>query len=413
MLKTIITAFTALSLTLLTHAAEFRLWTSAKGSTIEAQLLRLDGEQVYLATKAPKEIKLKATDLSLADRQHLVEFAGADKDLLFKGDVTVPEKEIRLPNDFLKKLEETMTLGTDSDLVFDLYESEHFLYATKGRVNPKGIATTAESCWHGMAFQHMEFRANWAKQKALIIIPDETETYQAIGKYQVARLTKMGETEAAQSVSNTWDKVGATQVFPPEATKEKYNLLSYGIVFNTRDTKDFRDKFVPFQTHMIASTLYRFQIGHRSQVSNKGFFALNTGHSYYKEILLADKTETNLLSSETDGEIASKSGFKDGRSWARTLRSLVKREKVTPKLEEMLNLDAVALTPERLVLMYSFSSYMHSTPKRLAAYAKLTRLIHTSNQIPDTSEMAKIFGFETVEEFEKDWTEYITSNDFR
>lgn len=413
MLKTIITTAATLGLTLFSHAAEFRLWTSVKGSTIEAQLLKLDGEEVYLATKAPKEIKLKAADLSLADRQHLVEFANADKDLIFKGDVTVPEKEIRLPNDFLKKLEETMPLGNESDLVFDLYESEHFLFATIGRINPKGIATTAESCWHGMAFQHMEFRANWGKQKYLIIIPEDEETYKAVGQYNVAALNKIGEKEAATASAGSWDKVGAAHTFVPEDAKEKYKLLPSAYTFNTRDAKDFRDKFVPFQTHLISSALYNFQIGHISQVSNKGYFSLSTGHAYYKEILLAGKTETNMLSQETDGEIASKSGFKEGRSWARTLRSLVKKEKVKTNLQEMLNLDSVSLSPERLVLMYSFSSYMQSTPKRIAAYAKLTRLIHTSNQIPDTTEMAKIFGFDTVDAFEKDWAEFILSKDFR
>lgn len=411
-MKSLITALFFSAATMI-EAAEFRTWTSIKGTTVEAQFLKLDGEEVYLVTKQPSEIKLKAADLSLADRQYLVEFAQADKELIFKGDITVPEHEIKLPNDFLKEMEQILNFPGESDLSFKLHETEHFVFASNGKIRVKGLAETAEACWHGMAFQHMEFRANWGDEKMLVIVPDGQETYEALGEYQVNFLKKAGQQDAAMHTENVWDKVGSVNMFVPEGEAKDLNLMPRATVFHTRDSKAFRDEFVPFQTHVICSALYSFQLGGMSQVSGRGFFALQTGHAYYKEILLCKKTQTNLLSSGSEGEIASKSGFKDGRSWARTLRSLVKRGKVEPKLQEMLDLDVHKLDPEKLVLMYSFSSYMQSTPKRIASYAKLTRQIHTSNQIPDTSEIARIFGFDSVEAFTKDWSDYIKSNDFR
>ncbi|SHK00364.1 hypothetical protein SAMN02745181_3004 [Rubritalea squalenifaciens DSM 18772] len=413
MKKNILTLSLSLLGLVTAQAAEFRIWTSLKGTNVEAQFVKMTDKEVVLTTKAPKEIRLKPTDLSLADRQYLVEYADADKDIVLQGKLNVPEKEIKLPNDFLRELEQTMTFGTDSEAIYNLWETEHFIFAAQGRIRVKGIAETAEACWHGMAFQHYEFRENWGKQKYLVVIPESSESYTALKPYQVKRLKDMGEEKYAVHVENTWDQVGSTRILVPKDQVKPLNLMEMGLVFHTRDDKDFRDDFVPFQTHCLASAMYNFQIGGISQVSGKGYFALSTGHAYYKEILLTGKTETNMLSAETDGEISSKSGFKDGRSWARTLSSLVRKNKVTPKLDDMLQLDVTQLDPEKLVLMYSFSAYMQSTPKRIAAYSKLTRRIHTSNQIPDPSEMARIFGFETVEAFQKDWAEFIMSKDFR
>lgn len=412
-MKKLITLSVFLLLSHMLSAADFRTWTSLSGSNLEAQLVKLDGEVAVLATKEPKEIRIKGSELSLADRQYLIEFAKADPALLFRDKITIPEEEIKLPNDFLKKLETKIKFSTDSQLIFDVWESPHFIYATQGRARIKGLAHTAEACWHGMAFQHMEFRDNWADKKYLIVIPENEEVYKAMGEYEYKYLVEIAQQKFAESIKSTWDRVGSSHVNASEADMSTYNLMEGGLIFHVREDTKFDDKFSPFQTHCLSSALYNFQIGGISQVSGPGYFALSTGHAYYKEIQLASKTETNMLSKESGGEIATKSGFEDGRSWARTLRSLVKKDKVKTNLEKMLEMDAAQLDPERLVLMYSFSAYMQSTPARLANYAKLTRLIHTSNQIPEQSEIALIFGFDTVEAFEKDWKDYIESNDFK
>ncbi len=54
-------------------ADEPRVWTSRKGSTVEANCTKVKGPEVTLVTKDRKEIKLPVNDLSLADRQYLVE----------------------------------------------------------------------------------------------------------------------------------------------------------------------------------------------------------------------------------------------------------------------------------------------------------------------------------------------------
>ena len=43
----------------------------------------------------------------------------------------------------------------------------------------------------------------------------------------------------------------------------------------------------------------------------------------------------------------------------------------------------------------------------------MIRRAATSNQIPASDEIAKIFGFDSVEALEADWIEFIKSKDFK
>jgi len=399
--------------TLFSSAAEFRIWTSKQGTSIEAQILKYDNGFAYLTTKEPKEIKMKVVDLSLADRQYLIEFAQADKDLLLKGEPAVPEKAWKKPKNFIKKLEETLSLDGSED-GFELYETKHYLFAASRGINPQGLAETAEACWHGMAFQHLEFIENWGTTRKLIIVPKDPEVYNAVGKYEQARLVAAGQDDRARNTAAIWSRLGVGSIGVKEDVMTKHNLKEYGMAFHTKDKKDFRKDWHSFQTHVICSDLLSEQLGGVSSISGNGYFALSTGHAYYKEIQLTKKTLTNLLNKNSGGEIGSKKGFDDGTSWAKELRKLVKKGKVIPKLQQTLNLKtADDLDPEKLVTMYALSCYLQSTQPRIAAYAKLCRRINTSDQVPAPSELVKFFGFETVEAFEKDWVEFIKSRDFK
>ncbi|MGJ8657882.1 MAG: hypothetical protein ACSHX6_15650 [Akkermansiaceae bacterium] len=411
--KSFIAIIVSVVTTLVSSAADFRTWTSRQGSSIEAQMLKYEDGVAYLTTKEPKEIKIKVADLSLADRQYLIEFAQADKDLLLKGDPAVPEKDWKKANDFIKKLDITIEID-GTEFSYDLYETKHFLFAAGSGVNPSGVAETAEACWHGMAFQHLEFIENWGTTRKLIVVPEDPEAYKSLGEYEVGRLRSAGQNEYADNVEETWERLGVGRIGVSDELMKEYNLKERALAFHTKDKKLFRKDWNSFQTHVISSALLREQLGGISSISANGYFTIITGHAFYKEIQLTKKTETNLLSREYEGEIGSKKGFDDGTAWAKSLQKLVKKGDWVPKLEQTLNIQsAIDLDPEKLVTMYALSYYMQSTQPRIAAYAKLARRINTSSQVPAVSEIVKFFGFETVEEFEKDWIEFIKSRDFR
>ena len=398
------------------QAAEMRNWMSRKGTVLEAELGSITGDQVILIPKDGKEQKLKVEDLSLADRQYLVEFGGADASVITSGAPGFPEKEMHIEAGSIKKLPGKMHLGEGSaSLAFELVQSPHFLVASAGKIRGQDTADTAERLWHGMAFQHMNFRKDWGDKRMLILLVDDRKVYKALGEWYVAFRIKEGDQEGAQRAKTVWDKTGSTEIVVPEGTMKEHDLFPNAILFNVNETASFTKVLGPFPTHTISGALLSKQMSGVSSFGAEGYFAIVTGHAFFKEISLAKKTETTLLDVAGTGndEISSKAGFKDGTSWAKTLRPLVHKGKVKVELDAMLKWTRADLTPEKLVLIFSFVYYMESDAKRLCAFAKMIRRIESSNQIPPAAEIAKIFGFDTVAAFEASWKKFITDGEFK
>lgn len=398
--------------------AESRVWTSRKGSTLEAEFLKSDATSATLVTKDSKQIVLKIEDLSLADRQFLVEYSGADPKILVAGDIGEPEKQVRIESASIKKLKDKdapFKLGDESVPLFELTESEHFLIASAGKVRDEAVAETAERLWHGMAFQHMNFRRDWADKRMLIFLAEDRTAYSALGEWYFKTLREQKQDEAAQKAKATWDRLGSTSITLTEEMTKTYRLHPQAILFNVREALHFKKSMGPFQIHTIAGALLTKQLGGVSSFGSEGYFALTTGHSYFKEISLGGKSETQILSVvESDAsDITSKKGFEDGSSWVRGLKTAVRKGTVKVELEPMLQWKLDGLKPEELVLIYSFSYYMQSSPQRLCAFAAMVRRIESSNQIPPAVEIAKIFGFKSVEDLNADWKLFISEGKFR
>jgi hypothetical protein len=402
-------------LSLAVQGAETRTWTSRKGSNIDAQLLRVDGEGVVLLTPESREIKLKVEDLSLADRQYLIEYGGAAPEVVAGGDLGEPENEVRIDSKTFNRLEEPLLLGGPTELSFELLESEHFLIASSG-IRAQAIAETAERMWHGMAFEHMNFRKDWGDRRVMIFLVDDEDVYDSLGKWYENHLRAVNaDGDMIKQIEATWSEIGSTRIALPGDLLEERNLQDGAIVFNIKEERNFKKPMSPFAVHVLAGDLLSRQMGGVSDFGANGYFAIRTGFAFFKEIHLTGKTETNLIDVEGSyfDEITKKSGFNDGKSWAKTLRSLVKREDVEPDFVKMLSWQSRDLDPEKLVLIYSFATYCNSTPERLSGFANMIRRVESSNQIPEPIEFARLMGFESVEALEKDWIGFVTSTAFK
>jgi len=397
------------------YSAEMRVWMSRKGGTLEAELGGVQGDMVSLISKDSKEIKLKIEDLSLADRQHLVEFGGAPETIITSGKPGLVEKEVRIDTSSFKRLDHKLKFTDGPSEGIELLETPHFLVATAGKIRPQAVAETAERIWHGMAFHHMNFRKDWENKRMLILLLEDQKIYQEVGKWYAGRAADEGNMDAALQIKNTWNESGSSAIWLTDEMAAEYQIFTSGLVFQIKEDSKFRKQLSPFIVHSLAGRLLAEQMGGVSSYGAEGYFAFITGHAYYKEISLGGKSETLLLAVEgtTKDEISSKRGFDDGSSWARSLRPLVRSGKVAVELDPMLKWKAEELTPERLVLIYSFAYYMQSDLKRLADFAKLVRRVESSDQIPDAEEIARIFGFDSVEKLEADWMEFIKSGSFK
>jgi hypothetical protein len=397
------------------QAADMREWMSRKGSVLQAKLGGVSGDAVTLVDANARQVKLKIEDLSLADRQYLVEFGGADAAAITGGKVGLVEKEMRLDASTFKRLETKLLIPDGPSEGFELFETPHFLIATAGKVRPQAVAETAERLWYGMAFQHMNFLTDWSDKRMLVMLVEDAEFYDSLGKWYVSFIGEKSSPETAAKMKTLWPRMGSTSIVLPEELATHHKLHEQALLFQVKENSLFRKPLGPFMIHALAGQLLSKQMGWVSSYGSQGYFALMTGHSYFKEITLGGESETQLLAVEgsLQDEISSKSGFDDGSSWARSLRSMVRSGKVTPNLTELTKWSSDQLTPERLVLIYSLACYMQGDMKRLSQYASMVRRIESSKQVPVPEEIAKIFGFNSIEELDADWTKFIKEGDFR
>lgn len=405
------------------HAAEARVWTSRKGTSLEAELIRFDDKSdkksvTLLNTKDRKEIIMPMIDLSIADRQFLVENSSADPKILIEGELGQPEKQVKIDSGTFKKIKQSPLLfDTDSESDYDILESEHFIIATAGDPRPQPIAETAERMWHGMAFQHMNFRRDWGDKKMVVMVIGKADVYTRLGKWYIAQLKKEGKDENAAKLSAVWERVsGASVELTPEMT-EKMNCFPDAPVFNVKPemTHLFKKDMGPFIVHCMADTLLDRQMGNIGSYGVKGLFAVSKGHAYFKEISLTGKSETAMVSaSGSDNSFVKENkGYGEASEWAKSLKNDVKKGTMKLSMETMFGWDSDNLKPNQLAVIYSFSAYMQSTPARLASYAAMVRRIESSKQIPVPAEIASIFGFDSASKFEEDWKLFVTEGAFK
>ena len=403
----------------LSYSAEMRTWTNLKGQQIKAQLVAVDGEYVLLRLENGRDSRIPRKTLSVGDQKFLEEYGGAEKIPIDpKAKITVPEKEMKFNSKTLIKRDDKFELPDGYSLQFDIVESEHFLVMSSGKVRGKDTAELAERLWYGMNFQHPGFAEKWGDEKKAIFLCGEKTDYDILGKYYVDQLANSGRAQEASNSARTWPMSSGAGLSLDNDTCDKYDVMRGARAFRADGKSNFqRGVWNPFPAHCIAQDVLNVQMGGAGGgAGSDGYYAISTGHGYYKEIQLTDETVTSLLDANTyeSDEVVKSGGFDDGRKWARTLRDLVKKEKVLPSLAGLYRVNrASQLTPELTVLMYGFARYMQSTPDRISKFSNVMERVDTSRSIPVPQEMAKLFGFETVKEFEDDWIAYLKSTAFK
>lgn len=399
---------------------ESRVWTSQQGSTIEARLQKLEPAHVTLQSKENKVLRLAIADLSLVDRIHLIESANAPETILAAGEMRLTEKFVKVDESAWKKLPTKFALGESSSVgEFEQWQTPHFLVVYAGDVKAPVVAETAERLWLGMAATYPQFRSEWGEKRRVIFVIEDAEAYQELGDWYGGLLAEKAQDAESQLIlqqhKSSWPQLASAVIELPQKMADEGKYHSLATVIRAENGRSWRKAFPAMPTHALASDLMKHWFGPVRADRGVGYFALATGQGYYKEIQLAGLTETMLVEIGGSGgdEISTKSGFENGSAWPRLLKSGVKRGKITPKLADIYGLSPDGLTAENLVLMHSLMHYCQSTPKRLAAFARLTLKVRENQGLPTVEEMAKIYGFDSATAMEEDWINYLKSSEFK
>ena len=405
-------------------AGETRTWTNLKGQEITAELVRVDGEKVVLRMDGGRQVTIAVNTLSESDQQYVKEagsLAKVSEDSPAKLDASA--KKVRIdPKTITKRSDKFEFAGSNTELEFDIIESPHFLVMTSGRADGKDTAELAERLYHEMSVQHPGFGAKWGNERMAVFICGEDTDYEQLGEYHQAELVKAGRDKEAQNSKLAWPNTAGANLKLDAELRKKYGVKTDARAFKAYDRVLWkRGVWNPFPTHCLAGDMLRELIGGVRKAGTEGSegtegrFSLLVGQSYFKEIELCEETVTKMIKADAyvNDELTKAGGFEDGTKWAKTLRDLVKKEKVKPSLAVVHAVkDVGGLTPELTVSMYGLARYMQSTPERLGKFSGLMEGVKTGGVFPGPEEIATAFGFADVAAFDADWTEYLKSKDF-
>ncbi|MDB6077037.1 MAG: hypothetical protein JWO82_784 [Akkermansiaceae bacterium] len=389
------------------HAGDTRVWTSRKGTTLEGELLKADVATATVVDKAAKQTIIKMEDLSIADRQYIVQYDKVDAKILAIGEPGEPEKEYRVDEKtFVKEKDKKANFGS-ADL--ELMQTEHFIIAYGGDVRPNVFGEAAERIWHGMAFEHMDFRRDWGDTRMMILVVSDAKIHQAVGKWYFQSLKDSGQADEAGRAATGWEDPGSRGFEMQPDVAAKYGAKPVASYYFLPDMSGFKKAMSPLLIHSMSQSL----LSHVTGGVKEGAFTFFTGHAYYKEIQLTGQAQTTLggVGGSDNLSKVSREGFHD--KWAAEVRKLVKKGTLKPDMAISYTWDLNAATPENLGLMYALSYYMQSTNLRLSYYDELVRRTTTAHRVPEPIEVASIFGFKSVEAFNTDWTTFIKEGNFK
>lgn len=409
----------ALAWSVLSCAAEFRMWTSVDGKTVEAEFLRLDGSKVTLLRKEDnRRVEFDRKLLSRADQEWLDEHA-TDTGFGFgskdegRDRMLNPAKKVKIDKRAFVEHESPFEIP---NLQFVALETPHFLILSNGRVKADMVGEHAERMWHDFNFFHPKFGDKWQNGKMAIFLTDNDEDYRWIGEWYAGLLAQEEATrEAASEVAKTWMAGSAGVVYLSSDVAEKNSVMRRARVFRNAQEKRFEDLWSPFRTHCLAEDMLDLQMGYVSGYGADGLFWVSTGYAYFKEIDLCERSETVLAvyDDTAEDEVRTTQNADTRRAWADELRKMIRTKKVEPTIEALYKLNSRTVKASEVMLIYAMNDFLNSSNEMITKYADFVERIDTSKQIPVPIEMAKMFGFQSVEELETAWIDYMKSQRFK
>ena len=421
------TALAALALPLLaTHcfALEPRTWIVMDGRIIEGELQKVSGSLVSILDNLGHQVQLDKSWLSIGDneyvRENFPEAKAGGGGFVSSSAVALPQpaKTAKIDPKTFKLAAGTFALPTDS---YDIMETPHFKVMYQKPVDPRDIGELAERLWLDAAFYHATFTQKFRSQKMAIFLAPTDSHYERIGAWVADLYRKAGQAENANRIAAAWPKTAAGPIRLTADVARDNGVIEHARVFRavrpnpyTKKPEAQRGVWIPFHVHCLAEDLLDVQAGGVSSFGSKGWYAVNSGHAYYKEVFLTGKSETGIVRSQSasGNDVSTTGGFHDVRNWATELKKLVRKGDVKATMENLYLLTLESADAKGNVLAYAWARFLESSLPRLTAFSKLAERISTSNQMPEPEDLAKIFGYANAAALEVDFQKYVQSAEF-
>jgi hypothetical protein len=401
--------------------AESRTWIVTDGRVVVGTLQKVAGNTVFLVDGEGKVGQFERSTLSLGDNEVIK--AAFPEGKAPMGGVVVsrmpePAKLAKIDTKAFKG-GGIFHLGTES---WEVLETAHFKVIYQKPVDPKDVAELAERMWFDAAYVYPAFSSQFSGVKMAIFLAPTDGHYDRIGKWYGEMLAKGGQGAEAIRMAAVWAASGSASMFLPSEVASGQGVMEYARSMRAyrkggsaaAKVELIKGVWEPFFVHCLAEDMIHVQAGGLVPNGRKGYYALCTGHAYYKEVDLTGKCESGLVRTQSISgkDVSTVGGLADPNHWPGELKKLVKKGEVKATLETIRLMTLEGADAKANVLAYGWSRYLERSLPALVAYGKLLGQIRSGHQMPEAEELAKIYGFSTATAMEEDFQKWLQSPDF-
>ncbi len=394
---------TGLALPSASHA-DVRKWTDTKGVSVEADFVKQDDSTVTVKLKNGKEVPIPKARLSAADLEFLKTQSGGGT-TPGSGSATPPAKDVSFDKVKIDKRGWTRKVEkldiSSVDLAVQL-QTEHFHIAGTTKVKPDLVDAYGESLER--LYVHLTrampgMAAVFKDRRMLILITEDTKTHEALMKNLDSKGFNQGG-PGAICYMNTDD-----------AFQEAHKVLQRGRVFFAGDNVG-KQKNMKWQQriHFVVSDLWDEYLGDLKQENDYSFSLIDLSVSYYFEYDISGDIETKVSFGMFGGNVE---GFKNGRAWGATVKNLLKSPANRPGIEKLLKTPAQKSEPIDIGSGFGMVQWIFRNPARLAKFNELLEFAKKEGKVIPPLEFVKTMGFESTESFDKEWTTFMNSPEFK
>lgn len=379
-------------------AQDSRTWTDTKGRTLEGTLVKQNDSTVWVQRDNGTRVAIPKETLSEDDQKHLKQAATARASL--KGERFDTS---RIDPSAWKPRPTGLRFGK---LVYPAtLESPHFIVGGEAKIRPALLASYAEAAerlWTDIAADYPGLAEAFKGKKMPIILVDGKDQAKTFATWH------QDHAQASRKVAYSYRLLSGTIV--PFSLDEEFadeaGLTGVGRLFRLDAKKADHNRVTwPERIHFLSEDILRQWIGSPDTNNGASFSIMKLVFSYHREEIICGKIESEV----SFGGGSDVEGFRNGRNWSGATKKLLKKG-ATPDIEEFLEIPAPKAQPRDLGVGHGLMHFIQAEPDRLTGFGKLLAEIAESDDSPDGEALAGALGFDSTDELNAAWLEYMESD---
>lgn len=384
--------------------AEFRTWTDVSGRKIEAEFVSQTTAKVFVKLKEGREVSLDRAKLGKNDQDFLnslspsppnppavAKAAGFTDARIDKRTWTRPSppRNLRMaPAEFPVQI-----------------ETEHFFIAGSPKIRPDMIDVYAEACER--LYVHLtkytpRIAELFKERRMAAWITQDKASFETFGEWL--------NHQPGGRLSGSYEETSISPAFLTEEIMERLKVRRTSRVFQADVRENQRSLKWSGRIHFISGDLFD---GLLSQVRDNGEYGsamLSLGYCYYMEGDICGNITTEIVFGDGPGEVK---GFRDGRAWPATIKTLLKNPAVRPGIEKLLKTEVAKAQPIDVGATYGFYHWCFHDPARNQQFNAMLDAAINDQKMPDAEAFARAFGFENAGAFDAAFVAYLKSDRFK